>query len=274
MQWHTADGTDAPGPNDRGLAYGDGLFETIAIREGLPRLLDRHIERLRTGATRLRLPVPPHGEVRELVQEVLTTGVPESGRAVVKLVLTAGDGERGYARTGSRARLFAGLARSRLPAVPSGSGVTLRWCRTRLGRNPALAGIKHLNRLEQVLARAEWNDQSVAEGLMLDTAGCIVCATMSNLFLARDGQLLTPALTHAGVAGVMRAEVLEIADELGIATEVREIRSEDVAGADELFLTNSQFVLWSVSRLGQRQWGQGELTGRIRNELAVRGIFE
>ncbi len=274
MQWHVAHGTDVPGPDDRGLAYGDGLFETIAIRDGLPRLLDRHIQRLRTGATRLRLPVPRDGEVRELVQEVVTAAVPESGRAVVKLVLTAGDGERGYARTGSRGRLLAGLAPARPPALPPGDGVTLRWCRTRLGRNPALAGIKHLNRLEQVLARAEWQDQSVAEGLMLDAAGCIVCATMSNLFLARDGQLLTPALTHAGVAGVMRAEVLEIADELGIPTEVREIRPPDLAGADELFLTNSQFVLWSVSRLGRRHWRAGELTGRIRNELALRGIFE
>jgi len=288
MRWHYLAGpADAAGPDDRGFAYGDGLFETIAVRDGRPRLLERHLQRMRLGADRLALILPPPERLRSFVSTVLSATPPQDGRGVLKLLATRGDGERGYAYRRSDARVLAGVGPAAAwPAARRERGVAVRWCRTRLGRNTALAGIKHLDRLEQVLARAEWDDQDraghaegrgedgYAEGLMLDGDGCVVCATMSNLFLVQDGRLITPAITHAGVAGVMRGRVLELAHELGLDTKVREVRPAEIGAADEFFLTNSQYVLWPVARLGAREWHPGPLTRRIAAALAAAGLRE
>ncbi|WP_405233294.1 aminodeoxychorismate lyase [Lentisalinibacter salinarum] len=280
MRWHYLGGeTDAPGPDDRGFAYGDGLFETIAVREGRPRLLERHLERLRLGADRLSLRLPARRRIDEFVARVVD-GLPAGdGRGVLKLVATRGDGERGYAYRHSDARLLAGIGPARIwPRERRERGVALRWCRTRLGRNTALAGLKHLDRLEQVLARAEWDnhdrENNIAEGLMLDSDGRAVCATMSNLFLVRGERLVTPAVTHAGVAGIMRGRVLELADQLGLDTTVREVEPAEVMAADELFLTNSQYVLWPVARLGTRGWARGRLTATVAAALEAAGLTE
>jgi len=284
MRWHYLDGeADAPGPDDRGFAYGDGLFETIAVRDGRPRLLEQHLERLRLGADRLSLRLPARRRIDEFVARVVEGVRAGDGRAVLKLVATRGDGERGYAYRHSDARLLAGIGPARMwPRTHREQGVAVRWCRTRLGRNPALAGLKHLDRLEQVLARAEWDDHDrmgnranhIAEGLMLDSDGRVVCATMSNLFLVNDGRLVTPAITHAGVAGIMRGRVLELADRLGLETTVREVEPAEVMAADELFLTNSQYVLWPVARLGRREWASGPLSARIAGALEAAGLTE
>lgn len=284
MRWHYLDGPqDAPGPDDRGFAYGDGLFETIAVRGGRPRLLERHLARLRLGADRLALRLPAGERLEAFVAGILNGASANDGRAVLKLVATRGDGERGYAYGCSDARVLAGLGTARAwPREYRERGVAVRWCRTRLGRNPSLAGIKHLDRLEQVLARAEWSTQDgagdiaddVAEGLMLDAGGHVVCATMSNLFLVRGGRLVTPAITHAGVAGIMRGRVLELAHETGLEVTVREVAPAEIHGADELFLTNSQFVLWPVARLGTRVWDRGPVTAQIAEGLASAGLEE
>ena len=280
MRWHCYAGpADVPGPDDRGFAYGDGLFETIAVRNGQPRLLERHLDRFRLGADRLALVLPPRERVQAFLAGLLEQA--GGGRAVLKLVATRGDGERGYAYRRSDARVLAGIGPARSwPAEYREQGVAVRWCRTRLGRNPALAGIKHLDRLEQVLARAEWGQQdrngadACAEGLMLDGGGHVVCATMSNLFLVLGGRLVTPAMTHAGVAGVMRGRVLELAHELGLDVTVRDVKGAEIRVADELFLTNSQYVLWPVVRLGKREWRRGPLTVRIAAALAATGVTE
>jgi 4-amino-4-deoxychorismate lyase len=282
MRWHYYGGpADGPGPDDRGFAYGDGLFETIAVRDGRPRLLERHLDRLRLGADRLALVLPPRERLAAFLGGLLERA--DDRRAVLKLVATRGDGERGYGYSQSDARVLAGIGPARTwPAEYRERGVAVRWCRTRLGRNPALAGIKHLDRLEQVLARAEWRQQDsrgegaegCAEGLMLDGRGNVVCATMSNLFLVRGGRLVTPAVTHAGVAGIMRGRVLELAHELGLDVTVRDVAAAEVREADELFLTNSQYVLWPVQRLGKCEWARGPLTGRITAALAAAGVAE
>ncbi len=157
------------GVRDRGLQYGDSLFETIAVVDGRPRNWEAHMERLGSGARRLSLPLPPPGLLLEELRRV-SRG---EGRCVVKLILTRGEGGRGYrppqAAPGHRILLHAPW-----PDYPPGrfeEGIQVRLCTTRLGRNPALAGLKHLCRLEQVLARAEWSEPEIAEGLMLDEGG-------------------------------------------------------------------------------------------------------
>src|SRR5690606_19955947 len=148
-------------------------------------------------------------------------------------------------------------------------GLRLRWCRTRLGRNASLAGIKHLNRLEQVLAQAEWNDAATAEGLMLDTEGELVSATASNVFIVRDGVLLTPDLRFCGVRGVMREQVLRAASELGIAASEEPLWPSDVEAAEEVFLTNAVRGIRSVASLGTLEWERTRIADRLRGALSA-----
>ena len=188
-------------PLDRGLHYGDGLFETIAIVGGRPRFIDWHFERLVGGARALGFPAPDLDALRADIAAVAT-----EPRCVVKLVLTRGAGERGYRppRDPQPTRIVAAAPWPAGPRDAASAGIRLGWCRTRLARNGALAGHKHLNRLEQVLARAEWDDGAMDEGLMQDDRGRVIAATQANLFARIDGAWCTPRLDECGVAGVMR----------------------------------------------------------------------
>jgi len=125
-----------------------------------------------------------------------------------------------------------------LPAGPAGAR-TVRLCRTRLGINPDLAGLKTLNRLESVMARAEWRDERIWDGLMRDVEGSIVCGTMSNVFLRRGSTLMTPALDRCGVAGIMRRWVLEQAADLHLAVWQGRLPIEAFRDAEEVFMTNA-----------------------------------
>src|SRR5690606_15144674 len=190
---------------DRGLAYGDGLFETFAVRRGRPCLLDEHLRRLRRGCERLGLAFEEQAIVDELLAFCATLG-----EGVAKLILTRGDGLRGYAPPAD-ARPRRVLLASPAPVYPdeyAQLGVELYPCALRLAEQPLLAGLKHLNRLEQALARAEWRDSRYAEGLLRDAAGRVIEGVFSNLFLVSEGRLLTPALERCGVAGVMRGALL------------------------------------------------------------------
>lgn len=202
------DGRDAAGvsADDRGLLYGDGVFETIRFVAGSAPLWGRHMQRLAEGCARMVLPAP---DVDLLAAEA--RGVAgATPAAVVRITLTRGVGQRGYALPvpGRPTRIVAAYP---VPMVPGGwyrDGVRVRSCALRLSAQPRLAGIKHLNRLEQVLARAEWSDPEVAEGLLCDHDGHLVGATAANVFVVAAGVLLTPAVDQCGVAGVLRAELL------------------------------------------------------------------
>jgi 4-amino-4-deoxychorismate lyase len=234
-------------PLDRGLQYGDGLFETIAIVGGRPRFLEWHLERLAEGAHRLAFPPLDLAGLRAEV-----AGATNESRAVVKLVLTRGIGERGY-RPPPGAEPTRVVAAFPWPArSTSATGARLGWCRTRLGRNRALAGLKHLNRLEQVLARAEWEDDAMDEGLMQDGCGLVIGATQANLFARVDGAWATPRLDECGVAGVMRRAFREwLAARAEPAVE-RAIGEAELARAEALVLTNALIGAWPVRELAGR----------------------
>jgi 4-amino-4-deoxychorismate lyase len=123
----------------------------------------------------------------------------------------------------------------------------VRLCTTPLGLNPRLAGLKTLNRLESVLARAEWIDPRIWEGLMRDVDENIVCGTMSNLFLKRGSTLMTPVLDRCGVAGVMRRWVLETAAQLRLRPVQRRIAWKDLRESEEVFMSNAVVGLRSVA---------------------------
>src|SRR5687767_12103348 len=234
-------------PADRGLAYGDGLFETMAANDGRIRRLDLHFDRLEEGCRRLEIPAPS----RSLLAQELDAHCPRQGRAVVKLIVTRGPGARGYLppEPATPTRV---LAISQWPAYPESyyrDGISMATCRLRLAENAALAGIKHLNRLEQVLAQLELRGHAIQQGLMLDASGYVVGGTSSNVFVAAAGALSTPSLARCGIKGVMRRAVLEAARTLGIRAEERDLSPAELAGADEVFVTNALFGIWPVTDL-------------------------
>ncbi|SEK63251.1 aminodeoxychorismate lyase [Halomonas daqiaonensis] len=234
---------------DRGVAYGDGLFETVLVRDGSPLLWNAHLARLARGCQVLGLPLPAEHRLAAPLANA------PAGLAVLKLMLTRGSGGRGYAPPETPdPRLRWQLS----PLVPDEvrwkAGVRVRHCRLRLGIQPALAGLKHLNRLENVLARGEWSDDDTVEGLLCDSEGRLVEATCMNLFWQREGRLETPRLVRCGVAGTLRAALLE---RLPI-TEVDAI-PDVLANAEAVWLGNSVQGLWPVSRL---DGAEGEMLHR------------
>ena len=250
---------------DRGLQYGHGLFETIAIKQGRLQDWDRHMVRLIKGCEQLSIKSPDLLVLKKEAQQL--SDLVEQG--VLKILYTCGEGGRGY-RTPEESQPNRILSLSEWPDYPEGNtqtGVTIRLCETRLGSNPALAGIKHLNRLEQVLARSEWSDTGVLEGLMLDIRGQVIEGTMSNVFFVRNDTLCTPTLTQAGVAGIMREIVLELAEKLGVSTYIDDFTPTDIFQADEVFLTNSLIGIWPVNKILSDQNVTYNLPGRVTSKL-------
>ncbi len=252
---------DALSLKDRGLAYGDGLFETIAVKAGQPLLLDRHLQRLAEGCSRLAIAAD-----QSLVRSELLAYAAAMGDGVLKLILTRGDSQRGYAAdpAAQGRRILQGNPPAAYPSAYGQQGIRLFPCATRLGEQPLLAGLKHLNRLEQVVARSEWQDAEHAEGLMLDISGRVIEGVFSNLFLVRDGVLRTADLSRCGVAGVMRAELLFQARSLGIPTEIAEISLDQLQQADEVFVCNSVYGVWPVRAYAALSWPVGPLTRKLQ----------
>lgn len=237
--------------DDRGLAYGDGLFETVLVRDGTPLLWSQHKARLWRGCQVLGIPAPEEAQLDTLADRA------GPGLKVLKLMVTRGSGGRGYvAPTPPAPRLLWQLTNFTPQARCWSEGVRVRQCRLRLGIQPALAGLKHLNRLENVLARNEWDDPDVAEGLLCDNQGHLVEATSMNLFWYRHGAWETPKLDNCGVAGTLRAALMQ---RLAIA-EVR-LGPEALQEAESVWLGNSVQGLWPVIHLDdsagvrQRSWG-------------------
>jgi 4-amino-4-deoxychorismate lyase len=252
---------------ERGLHFGDGLFETIACEGGGPRFLALHLRRLAAGCARLGLEAPEAATLRAEVQQLAAP----CGRAIIKVLLTRGAAAaRGYAITGFEKPTRISLRYAWPPEDPglARAGVRVRIAALRLGENPALAGLKHCNRLEQVLARREWTETAIAEALMFSSSGALISGTMSNVFMVRDAKLYTPRVDRCGVAGVMRQVVLAAAADAGIAAEERVLDSTELASAQEVFLTNALMGIRPVRELDGRPLTPGPLTRRLQERLA------
>ncbi len=250
-------------PFDRALHFGDGLFETIACRRGRPRFLSLHLDRLRLGCTRLGI---DPGDLEKVRAEVRTLAG-EADDAIVKVVLTRGTAlARGYGVTGREKATRITFRYAWPPETPTESqdGIRVRTATLRLGENPALAGLKHCNRLEQVLARREWTDPGIAESLLYSSSDRLVSGTMSNVFIVEGSRLRTPRMDLCGVAGVMRRVVLREAELAGISVQEDVLREDDVRNATELFLTNARVGVWPVRELDGRGMRPGPVTRRVQ----------
>jgi 4-amino-4-deoxychorismate lyase len=233
---------------DRALQYGDGLFETMVVRAGRIRFAGLHAERLARGCLQLHI---------EADQPLIWKQVESLARlhdcAMLKLLLTRGNATaRGYAPSGTEQSrsILSVYPAPQASEIPTRVGVvTLRSC---LGENPELAGIKHCNRLEQVLARASLKGTGAFEGLMASSSGQLISGTMSNVFVELDGVLMTPELDRCGIAGVMRAVILREAASCGIALRIVRIPMSELQRCTGMAMSNVRLGLLPVHELDGR----------------------
>ena len=256
---------DSVAATDRGLAYGDGVFRTMLARHGMPIAWDRHYRKLARDCAVLDLPCPSAA----VLAGELSRALDAAATQVAKIILTRGSGLRGYAppKEASPTRIVITGPAPQYPLEYERAGVEVHLCHTRLAFQPRLAGVKHLNRLENVLAQAEWSDPAIPEGLVMDGEGHIVGGTHSNVFLVEDGGLVTPGLARCGVAGVTRERVMEAAVARGITCREEPVPQSRLLGADAALLVNSVIGVWAIRACAGRRWEPGNWAQRVREWL-------
>ena len=248
---------------DRGLQYGDGLFETIEINRGRVIFWQRHLSRLLAGCQTLQIPPP---SIQQLSQEIQRLIGQTSKSAVLKILISRGCGGRGY-RLPDLAKPTRILSLHPLPNYPESyttQGITAQFCQTPLGINPVLAGLKHNNRLEQILARAELDETQIQEGLMVDTHQNVVEGTMTNLFIIKSGVIYTPPIDLCGVAGIMRSVIIDIAEQQNISLKIQYLTKSCILSADSVFLSNSIIGIWKVKQLEANVFSDSPLLALIK----------
>jgi 4-amino-4-deoxychorismate lyase len=251
---------------DRGLLYGDGVFRTMRAFQGHILHWPLHYRKLQQDCAALDIPCLDFASLSAELNGLLL----KHPDGVVKLIVTRGNGTRGYApsTTVEPTHIWDVAPLPDYPADWPIRGVKARMCELRLSQQQRLAGIKHLNRLEYVLAAAESNDADVAEGLLMDANGNVIEGLRSNLFLVSRGKLVTPYLFRCGVAGVQRDRVMAWAAQYNTSLQVRDVGLDEVMNADEVFVVNSVIGLWPVRELGQRCWTDFAAAAQIRQYLA------
>lgn len=248
---------------DRGFNYGDGVFETIAFVEQKLVFWKEHYQRLLLGCDALGI-ICPSEESLKIDIKKLCESVDEKQNCVIKIIVTRGDGERGYKFNSEiEANVIASL--STFPSYPNDfwiNGITVKYCKTKLSEQKQLAGIKHLNRLDQLLARREWDDEC-QEGLLSDAHGNLIEGVMSNVFIVKDNSILTPFIDNAGVNGIMRNVILNLCESNGIIAKEAKLTYESVLDADEVFLTNSLVGVWPVTTIDKQSFSIGNCTKNL-----------
>jgi len=259
-----------PAAWERAIAYGDGFFETVLVIDGSAALWTLHLARLAETAKRLNI----HCDIAAVERDFVAC-VKQHNNAVIKIIIARAGGHRGYrAQTATNSTLsikaypIPQFSQQRLT-----QGIRLHVCHQRLSHNPALAGIKHLNRLEQVVAANERNEQLADEGLLLDETGSVIEGVSSNVFVLREKTLLTPSLHHCGVAGVMRAAVMQqLANQIHLAVEERRLTLNDCLAADGMFICNSVIGIVPVQTIGVSSVNMAkEITARFWQALSSLG---
>ena len=258
---------------DRGLHYGDGLFETIAVINGQPLCWEQHLERLLSGCKRLKI---AFNDVVVLKTEVASL-CENIDRAVLKITITSGAGGRAYRRPDGEIRPSRLLAIHPWPDYPTAdplAGIQVHLCSNRLGHSPLLAGIKHLNRLEQVLAANEWDHANTMEGLMLDIDKNVISGTMSNLFLVfPDKQLFTSDISFCGIQGIVRQYILDHCVDIAYSCAVKNLSLEDVYSASEMFFCNSVAGIMPVDQLSDHKFPSQLAANEIKQFLISRAVI-
>lgn len=250
---------------DRGLAYGDGVFRTFLVKNGVPHHWELQFQKLSQDCQTLGITCPEKDDLISDIQTVFNDGKD----AVAKIIVTRGESSRGYAvPNDNQANRI--VIKSAVPIYPLSNqtqGVKLHLCKLKLGLQAKLAGVKHLNRLENVLARLEWNDASIADGLLLDTNDNVIECTMSNIFARFGNALVTPSLDQCGVAGIARARIIENTKDFNLDVKIEDLKLDKLMQADEIIICNSLFGAWQVVDFNGKQWVKQDLDTQFREML-------
>ena len=250
---------------DRAVMYGDGVFRTMRMRNGKVKCWPQQYNKLNADCQALDILCPG---LNTLEQELRYLALDEPD-CVVKIIVSRGDGERGY-RVSPSVSPNRVLMSSPAPQHPIQfwyEGVKLHLCELRMSHQPRLAGIKHLNRLENVLARMEWDDASIPEGLLLDADGWVIEGTMSNLFMRAGQKLITPDLSACGVAGLQRDRILKHVPALGLTPEIAYVTLPALLQAEEIFICNSVIGIWPVRQIGNTPIPLGPIATQMQRIL-------
>jgi 4-amino-4-deoxychorismate lyase len=249
---------------DRALLYGDGVFTTIAIKDHKALLIEAHFKRLLDNCQKLKINNFPIDELKI----AFSSAIKNINQGIARITVARSSGQRGYFCANPKPVFW--ITTSDWPAHIEAfrlAGINVRYCEQRLSQNSSLAGIKHCNRLEQVLARNEWQSDEYQEGLMLDTQGHLIEGTMSNLFLVKNNELITPKLALSGIDGIMRQRVIEIAESEDIKVKITDISPENVTSADAAFVTNSVIGIWSINKIENLTFRKNPLIEKLQHSL-------
>jgi len=244
---------------NRGLNYADGVFETLVVHNTRPLRWQAHMDRLGAGCERLGMAMPPQAVLLREVQTV-SAGLAD---AVVKIVLTRDGQSRGYmpAQDSTSTRIVSAHIYPDGTAELARKGIRTRICDLRLAIQPALGGIKHLNRLEQVMASAEIREKGTAEGILLDREDHVISAIAANIFLVMEDRLLTPRLDRCGVRGVVRASILA---NFAPRCEQRRLLVDILQEVDEVFICSSVRGIVPVTAINDREFAIGPVTRELQ----------
>jgi len=264
--------------NDRSIHYGDGLFETILCSNNKLYYWSQHYQRLQASAEKLKIACPQEQLLLDDITKLIDSnkagskpGFISEAAYAIKVIVSRGAGERGYKfsknTTASRFVLLSGLEAEHSSFLSKRllSG-ELFICKQQVSINESLAGLKHLNRLENVMARNESNAGYI-DGLMLNANQHVIEGSMSNLFAIKDKQLFTPDLSLSGVNGIMRGIIIELAGKSNIKTSLINLTIDDLSNMDELFISNSLIAMKVVTKLGDSLYKDQSVTNMIFAEL-------
>jgi 4-amino-4-deoxychorismate lyase len=252
-------------PLDRGFAYGDGVFRTLKVVNCVPQHWPLHYQKLVADCSVIGIVCPsPELLMNDIVQLCLPNET-----VVAKIIITRGQSERGYMPPAITTPMRVMMKRPMPTYLPeyTNQGVTLHVCDTFLAAQPKLAGIKHLNRLENVLARMEWSDPAIFDGIMLDTESRVIECTSANIFARFGKELLTPDLTQCGIAGITRQIILDTAHLHQLSAKIAPISLSELFSADEVIISNSLYGAFQVIKIGQHAWKSAQLAASVRKYL-------
>ena len=251
---------------DRAFQYGDGIFETIAYKNNTLMYWNEHIQRLNNACSILQLNIIDEKIWLKDIKKIINDNQHD---LIIKLIYSRGEGQRGY-KIAEPVKPVRVVMSSALPEYADelySHGVKLMVCRTPASSNSRLAGIKHLNKLENVLARNEWSDDKIFEGLMLDDYGNVIEGTMTNLFAVKNDSLYTPILKRSGVNGIIRQRIIDLAKNNNIVTQQIGIKLDKLLEMDEIFISNSLIGLCPVKQIDNNQYKIGSITRQLINKL-------
>lgn len=265
---------------DHGFLYGEGVYETLRTYDGRPFLLDRHMRRLRTSASMLALAVPlSDDEIAARFDETqraagLTGG--EDGEAYIRLLLTRGVGDLTYDPSATPHPSVVIIVKPLVPVPEATYLAGVSAVMSSVVRNhPATVNplIKSNNLLNNALAAQEGVRRGAFEAIMRNHRGELAECSTANLFVVRDGAVLTPPLEAGLLAGITRDLVLELGRAEGVPVREVALRDEDLFGADEAFLTSTTREILAISRVDDRPIGtgtRGPLTARLTEAYRAR----